>query len=357
MPWTYNPKTLGFENTPPPPPTPTLDPNSLWNDNNSGVMGVDPGTSAPTGSYTLEEVQKQWDFLKDPANDRVLQEMMYPSSTRTYTTDSSGRTYESPQSGGGGTPTARTASGGGSSGGSSGGWIGGSTGGSTGGSAPKPPTADDIVPGAGLLSKIPAPPGYAWSINPLTGEPEPVDLTPLDPAQPLAGWKWITDDPSSPEKGHWTFVPTPDVLENPFEGIPTPVLDWVKVALNNGGDISQIPAGPAQEWVKFILTQATNPGRRPDTVPFGLGLPNFARSGYTGPYAPSTPMPQAPTSDGGTDSGGGGGGQEVQTLPGSDSQPNVMPNYLENIWHLLQDSDSREGRLWSGLLDLMSRPQ
>lgn len=342
MPWVYNAKTLNFENngTPPPPPPVTglpADPNALWNDN---------GT-APGGEFTLQQVQQQQEFLTDPKNNYILQELLYPSSSRQMVTDSNGKTYPAPE---GGSGPRKTGSGGPSSGGSrppaSGGSFGGSEGGSSwvqpssggsggaggsGGSGDnKPPTADDLLPGAGLLSKIPAPPGYAWSINPLTGDPEPVDLTPLDQTKPISGWKWITTDPAKPEDGHWTFVTSPDVLDKPFEGIPGPVIDWLKVALDNGGNVESVPEGPARQWVQFILTQATNPGRQPGSVPFGQGVPSFDRSGTNFP----TNFPAPPTS------AVDGLAQEIQTLIAEGGDTSAIQEQLAALQALFNNSQA-----------------
>ena len=142
-----------------------------------------------------------------------------------------------------------------------------------------PTQAEQVVPGATAVSKIPAPPGFAYSINPITNKVELVDLTPLDKTKPLAGWKWIVDAGNKdPTKGHWIFVPTSDVLDKPFEGIPPAIIGWLKKSLDAGGDLNVVPEGAAREWVRFIQTQATAPGRRPEDVPFGLGLPEFSRA-------------------------------------------------------------------------------
>jgi hypothetical protein len=160
--------------------------------------------------------------------------------------------------------------------------------------------ADQVVPGSSLIAGIPAPDGFAYSINPLTGDVELIDTTPLDPSMPLSGWKWLPDDVNNPKQGHWSFFPTPDILEDPFNGIPSPVRGWLQVALDAGGDVSQVPEGPAREWVNFLLTQATNPTRRPNDVPFGTGLPNFPRA-------------DMPTPPGGTPPGGTPGGDTLQS--------------------------------------------
>src|SRR3990167_9872155 len=142
-----------------------------------------------------------------------------------------------------------------------------------------PTQAEQVVPGATAVSKIPAPPGFAYSINPITNKVELVDLTPLDKTKPLAGWKWIVEaGAKDPTKGHWVFVPTTDVLDKPFEGIPPAIIGWLKKSLDAGGDLNVVPEGAAREWVRFIQTQATAPGRRPEDVPFGLGLPEFPRA-------------------------------------------------------------------------------
>lgn len=187
-----------------------------------------------------------------------------------------------------------------------------------------PPTGGTGTPPAGTppsntptapdLSKIPAPEGYAYSINPLTKQLEFIDLTPLDPSQPLSGWHWLPDDPTNPNKGRWTFSPSNNAMQDPYEGIPTPVIGWVQQALSAGGDINVVPEGPAREWVKFILTQATNPGvNRPDETPFGMGLPRFDRTGGGMPTAPGT-NPSGGTPGGGI--GGPGAGGWIENLLG-----------------------------------------
>ena len=144
---------------------------------------------------------------------------------------------------------------------------------------------------------LPPPPGYAWAIDPITGKKELVDLTPLDPTKPLGGWKWITDDPNNPTAGHWVFNPTPDVLDKPFEGVPAAVIPWLKTSLDAGGDLSMVPEGPVRAWLNYLFSMATAAGaQRPDTVPFGLGLPKFNPGVTTTPAGGPTnsPVPQAP---------------------------------------------------------------
>ena len=265
MAWRYNPRTLGFEKgrlKPPAPPPP------------EGEVFDDDDDDDIFGENNLPDDDNSEGFNEDSGGswDDIFPTTTTPSTTPTTSPWDSLFSTES-------TPTAPTAP-------TEDDDDDDEEGSPPGKGKNKSTTAsnvDDLIPGASTLTGIPAPDGFSWAIDPLTGDPELIDLTPLDPTKPLAGWKWITADPSKPKEGHWTFVPSPDVLDKPFEGIPTPVIDWLKVALNNGGDVSQVPEGPAREWVNYLLTKATEPGRRPEDVPFGLGLPNFPNATFPTP--------------------------------------------------------------------------
>lgn len=154
------------------------------------------------------------------------------------------------------------------------------------------PTSTPSTPGASSTpstpstgGNIPPPPGYAYAIDPLTNATTLIDLTPLDTTQPLAGWKWVVDDPSAPDSGKWEFLPSTEVLNEPFQGVPDAVIPWLSASLDAGGDLGIVPEGPAREWVRYLINQEV--ARRPPTeVPFGLGLPNFPE-----PNIPSPPPP------------------------------------------------------------------
>ena len=70
----------------------------------------------------------------------------------------------------------------------------------------------------------PAPPGYAWSEDPVTGQKQLVDTTPLDPSQPLSGWHWVLQRPQDDTSGAWQYFPDPSTLNNPFKGVPESVV-------------------------------------------------------------------------------------------------------------------------------------
>jgi len=150
----------------------------------------------------------------------------------------------------------------------------------------------------------PAPPGYAWAFNPLTGTYEITDTTPLDPTAPLEGWKWVLTDPTDPTTGQWKFFPSRDILDDPYKGVPPAVLPWLQAALQAGGDRNVVPEGPARAWVQFLMAQAGRE-KQPGQIEFGLGVPGFgtpesplpapAPSPAPAPGAAPTPPAPAPT--------------------------------------------------------------
>ena len=131
----------------------------------------------------------------------------------------------------------------------------------------------------------PAPPGFAWAFDPLTGQRTLVDTSPLDPSQPLEGWKWVLDNPDDPTSGHWVFLPSRDILDDPFKGVPSSVIPWLQTALEAGGDLNTVPDGPMRAWVQFLMAQAGRE-KQPGQVEFGLGIPGFG--------TPSQPLSTAP---------------------------------------------------------------
>lgn len=155
---------------------------------------------------------------------------------------------------------------------------------------------DQLVPGTtninDIAGKVKPPPGYTWGVNPINQQVELVDLTPLDKSHPASGWRWIPDDVANPTNGHWVFLPTNDVLDKPYEGIPAAIVPWVRVALNGG--INAVPEGAAREWVSFILQQSKTKARNPDTVPFGVGIAPDINTSV--PAAPDSTLPTTDTS-------------------------------------------------------------
>lgn len=133
---------------------------------------------------------------------------------------------------------------------------------------------DVPAPTEGNVYRPPSPPGFAWAFNPASGTYELVDTSPLDPSQPLEGWKWTLRDPKDPSSGEWKFFPSRDILDDPYKGVPQAVIPWLQAALEAGGDLNAVPEGPARAWVQFLLAQAGRE-KQPGTVPFGLGVPNF----------------------------------------------------------------------------------
>src|SRR3990167_8422478 len=216
------------------------------------------------------------------------------------------------------------------------------------------PVTPAPTPAPSPITNFPAPPGYAWSIDPLTGNKILIDLTPFDKSQPIDGWHWIVNDPAKPLEGSWAYTPDPSSLEDPFEGVPKAIIPWLVYSLNQGGALDNIPA-EAQAWVSYLQTRAGDPGRlRPGQVPFGLGLPGF-QTPWSGMVPPSSstpptdipidpggivmPISPPPITDGGggiTDSGGGitdrgggttdTGGQRTDGFPVFSPPTLVPPN-------------------------------
>lgn len=310
MPWRYNPKTLNFESyqsTMPPAPPPLDDEPQDYNydsmiqeerldeeyssishgqNDDDQVFNQVFGYDGEDGSYEDDSGGSDWDSVFPTAPRAPRQEddaSDWDSVLGGSRTHQDGESRQSESRNGG--QTSRPLSG---------------------GQSRDESRADTVVPGASAVSKIPAPDGYAWAIDPVTKQTELVDLTPLDPTKPLAGWKWLVDDPNGdPSKGRWSFLATPDVLDKPFEGVPKPIIQWLQVALDHGGDLSKVPDGPARAWVNYLMTRATEAGaQRPDEVPFGLGLPNFPKPpemegppGATPGTPPGTTTPPVNTAD------------------------------------------------------------
>ena len=111
------------------------------------------------------------------------------------------------------------------------------------------------------ITNFPAPPGYAWSINPTDGTKVLIDLTPLDQSQPLSGWHWAVTDPAVPNVGTWVFTPDREDLADPFEGVPKSMFPWLSYALNQGGSLDNVPDA-AKAWVSYLMTRATDPGQQ-----------------------------------------------------------------------------------------------
>ena len=286
MPYHYNPKSLGFDRMPPPPPPVDavvggLDETEIREEHRAmkiGVMaggmpkprswgGTDPSekTTAPKSPWQAPTTQNppvgpigvlpgeepeaierpperpSFDSIKPPASP-ILRSQDPAKTPERPSFDSWMRDTEKPSKTPDKTPRART--------------------------------ADEILNGnPSRVAKMPAPEGYRYAVNPTTNAIELVDITPLDKSRPIEGWKWITDDPSKPNAGRWVFMPTDNVLDKPFEGVPQSVIPWYKRALDAGGNANVVPEGPAREWVKFLLQREAGGMRGPEEMPFGEGIP------------------------------------------------------------------------------------
>jgi hypothetical protein len=152
----------------------------------------------------------------------------------------------------------------------------------------RPRHIDDLLPGASRWANMPAPEGFRYAINPNTKAVELIDISGMDRSQKLQGWKWMPDNPKNPNSGRWLWMPGADILENPYEGIPSAVVPWVQQALEAGGDVNVVPEGPARAWVSFLLQQLPQgQGRAPEDLPFGLGMPRFDPNNSNVPSIPS----------------------------------------------------------------------
>jgi len=115
------------------------------------------------------------------------------------------------------------------------------------------------------ITKRPPPPGFAWTIEPSTGNRTLVDVNPADDRD-LSDWHYIITNPETGE-GQWSFVQSQDSLDPVFDGVPDSVRPWVAVYLDTG-DINNVPEGPAREWVKWVVDKT---GIMPVDLPFGIG--------------------------------------------------------------------------------------
>lgn len=165
------------------------------------------------------------------------------------------------------------------------------------------------------VSKQPPPPGFAWSVDPATGEKRLVDLEPLTGPK-LSSWHYVITNPETGE-GNWQLVADPNDMNAVYEGVPDSVRPWVQYALNQGGSTDGIP-NEAKAWVEFVLGQAANSSRRPPgELPFGIGLPNFTPSAGGLSQPPGWGGTTTGGSGGGTPGGGGGTGVINQIFAGS----------------------------------------
>lgn len=170
------------------------------------------------------------------------------------------------------------------------------------------------------VSKQPPPPGFAWSVDPATGDKKLVDLEPLTGPK-LSSWHYVITNPETGE-GNWQLVADPNDMNAVYEGVPDSVRPWVQYALNQGGSTDGIP-NEAKAWVEFVLGQAANSSRRPPgELPFGIGLPNFT---------PSAGGLSQPPGWGGTTTGGSGGGTPGGGVGTFSEEPLNDPNAVNAV--------------------------